>query len=158
MTAQAQHKLTWSLGRLSAIFQASIAEMKGGEYYILFKEGHKHIAKTVDISIVDDCFPVENYITPIPNLGGTGRTCILIRRRAIKMRRSQGRADARSPLSRHEAGQASFSVMPRAKEDRIQFATNARGACVTASAPRTVTIDVSARHMLNPVRLFSRIT
>src|SRR5205823_1954362 len=64
MTAQAQHKLTWSLGRLSAIFQASIAEMKGGEYYILFKEGHKHIAKTVDISIVDDCFPVENYITP----------------------------------------------------------------------------------------------
>jgi hypothetical protein len=64
MTAQAQHKLTWSLGRLSATFQASIEEMKFHKYHILFKEGHKHIAKTVDISTVDDCLPVENYITP----------------------------------------------------------------------------------------------
>src|SRR5882672_1472559 len=50
MTAQAQHKLTWSLGRLGATFQASIEEMKFHKYHILFKEGHKHIAKTVDIS------------------------------------------------------------------------------------------------------------
>ena len=64
MTAQAQHKLMWSLGRLGATFQASIEEIKFHKYHILFKEGHTHIAKTVDISIVDDCFPVENYITP----------------------------------------------------------------------------------------------
>ena len=38
-----------------------------------------------------------------------------------------------------------------------QFTTSARGACVTGSAPRFVTIDVSPRHMLSPVRLFSRI-
>ena len=66
----------------------------------------------------------------------------------------RGQAGARTGARRQALYQRG---QPHTKEDKIQFATNARGACVTASAPRTVTIDVSPKHMLNPVRLFSRI-
>src|SRR5438046_10279604 len=48
-------------------------------------------------------------------------------------------------------------VLDGCRRDGAQFTTSWRGARVTASQPLGVTIEVSPRHMLRPVRLFNTI-